>query len=72
MDVNMNIKQIRSDKLFLRQRDLLSNYLPFSSTTLWRKVKQGTFPSPVKLSPGITVWRLSDVNEWLASKGKPL
>jgi predicted DNA-binding transcriptional regulator AlpA len=58
-------------KQYLRQRDLLSHYLPFSATTLWRKIKQGDFPAPVKLSPGIAAWRLSDVNDWLSSKGKP-
>jgi predicted DNA-binding transcriptional regulator AlpA len=56
---------------FLRQRDLLNHYLPFSATTLWRKIKQGEFPQPVKLSPGITAWRLSEVNDWLATKGQP-
>jgi prophage regulatory protein len=56
---------------YLRQRDLLTNYLPFSATTLWRKIKQGDFPQPVKLSPGISAWRLNDVTDWLAAKGKP-
>jgi len=59
-----------SNKQYLRQRDLLQHYLPFSSTTLWRKIRNGDFPAPVKLSAGITAWRLSDVNEWLTSKGK--
>jgi predicted DNA-binding transcriptional regulator AlpA len=56
---------------YLRQRQLLKKHLPFSASTLWRKVRNGDFPAPVKLSAGITAWRLSDVNEWLTSKGKP-
>lgn len=38
--------------------------VPFSRPTLWRKVKEGTFPAPVKLSAGITAWRLRDIQEW--------
>ena len=30
--------------------------LPFSSATLWRKVKAGTFPRPVKLADKVTAW----------------
>ena len=58
-------------RYYLRQRELLTQYLPFSATTLWRKIKQGDFPAPVKLSPGITAWRLTDVTDWLAAKGQP-
>ena len=39
--------------------------VPFSLATMWRKVKDGTFPAPTKLSAGITAWRLGDVRAWL-------
>lgn len=39
--------------------------LPFSAATLWRKVKSGEFPAPVKLSERITAWRVEDIREWL-------
>jgi len=39
--------------------------LPFSSPTLWRKVKSGTFPKPVKLSERVTAWKVQDVRAWL-------
>jgi prophage regulatory protein len=58
-------------KVFIRQRELLGQYLPFSATTLWRKIRQGDFPAPVKLSPGITAWRKTEIDAWLAGKGKP-
>lgn len=38
------------------------------AATIWRWVKNGQFPQPVKLSPGCTRWRLSDVQAWEASK----
>ena len=50
---------------YVRERQLLGHYLPFSASTLWRKVRAGTFPSPVKLGPAITAWRSSDVASWL-------
>lgn len=39
--------------------------LPFSAPTLWRKVKAGTFPQPIKLSSRVTAWRVRDVREWM-------
>jgi len=53
---------------FLRQPQVL-NFVPFSKATLWRRVMQGTFPAPLKLSPGITVWRAEDVRRWINEQG---
>lgn len=39
--------------------------IPFSPATLWRKVATGDFPQPVKLSAGVTAWRVEDVREWM-------
>lgn len=40
-----------------------------SDKTIWQWVKRGEFPAPVKLSDSVTVWRLSDVQTWMQSKG---
>lgn len=50
---------------YLREKQLLEHYLPFSGSTLWRKVRTGDFPSPVKLGPAITAWREREVASWL-------
>ncbi len=42
--------------------------LPFSAPTLWRKVKAGTFPSPIKLSERVTAWNVGSVRAWLAAQ----
>ncbi len=55
---------------FIREKRLIPTYAPFSSATLWRKVKSGDFPAPVKLSPGVTAWRCEDVHAWIANQGK--
>ena len=39
--------------------------IPFSAPTLWRMVAAGAFPSPIKVAPQITAWRVSEVREWL-------
>lgn len=53
---------------FIRQSDLVPAMVPFSAATLWRKVKLGEFPAPVKLSARVTAWRLEDVHAWMQSR----
>lgn len=50
---------------YVRQSKLIPHIIPFSSTTLWRKVKTGEFPAPVKLSSRVTAWRAEDVRAWM-------
>ncbi|MDB5924112.1 MAG: Prophage regulatory [Betaproteobacteria bacterium] len=52
------------DTGFLRQPQVLS-VIPISKSTLWRRVTEGTFPAPMKLSPRVTVWRVEDVRRWI-------
>ncbi|ABM37949.1 helix-turn-helix transcriptional regulator [Polaromonas naphthalenivorans] len=42
--------------------------LPFSAPTLWRKVREGTFPAPVKLSERVTAWRVGTIRAWLTAQ----
>jgi len=53
---------------FIRQSELVPGMVPFSPATLWRKVKSGEFPQPVKLSARVTAWRLEDVHAWMQSR----
>lgn len=53
---------------FLRQPEVLS-LIPFSKSTLWRRVRSGTFPMPVKLSQRITAWRVEDIRRWIDAQG---
>jgi len=50
---------------YVRQAQLIPAPVPFSSATLWRKVKAGTFPAPVKLSERVTAWKVESIREWL-------
>jgi prophage regulatory protein len=53
---------------FIRQAQLIPHVVPFSAATLWRKVKEGTFPAPVKLSDRVTAWEVRAVREFLDGK----
>jgi predicted DNA-binding transcriptional regulator AlpA len=53
---------------YVRQSQLIPAIVPFSSATLWRSVKAGTFPPPVKLSDRVTAWRVEDIRVWMKSR----
>ncbi len=39
--------------------------VPFSTSTLWRKIRRGEFPVPVKVSDLITARRVGQMRQWL-------
>ena len=39
-----------------------------SRTTLWRKVRDGEFPAPVRLGANSIGWRRSAVEGWLSDR----
>ena len=51
---------------FLRLNQVLQ-LIPIGKSTLWEKVKKGEFPKQIKLGPKISVWRASDVQEYIDS-----
>ena len=59
---------------FVREKTLLSPYgpLPIDRSTLWRWVKEGRFPKPVKIGPNTTAWRAEDVRRFLADPLQPI
>ncbi len=53
------------DSAFIRLKLLIAlRIVPYSSSTLWRKVRSGEFPSPTKVSSGITAWEVWKVRQW--------
>lgn len=48
---------------YLRAKAVCTKY-SMSNASLWRKSKIGSFPKPVKLSAGITAWRIDDLLAW--------
>lgn len=66
------------DSAFIREAQLVQSPkrpdtaapLPFSAPTLWRKVKAGTFPKPIKLSERVTAWNVGTVRAWLDAQAR--
>lgn len=42
--------------------------LPFGRASLWKFIKTGQFPQPVRVTGGITAWRNADVLQWLEAQ----
>jgi prophage regulatory protein len=45
-------------------------FLPVSRATIWRWVQENKFPQPIRLSSGICVWRLSDIERWIEQRAQ--
>lgn len=52
---------LRVNQIIGDSRRNISPIIPVSKSTWWAGVASGRFPKPVKLSPGITVWRAEDI-----------
>lgn len=48
---------------FLKEREVIE-VTTLSHATLWREVKKGAFPKPVRISPGRVGWRESAIARW--------
>ena len=72
--ISLNFDELPEDA-YVRQAGLIAGQknsvpvLPFSHATLWRRVKEGSFPRPAKLGGRITAWRVGDVRNWLKQQG---
>lgn len=44
--------------------------IPVSPATLWRWVKDGKFPAPIRLSGRVTAFEVEKVNAWIKSQAE--
>lgn len=51
------------DNLYLSDKQTAARY-SVKRCSIWRWLREGDFPPPVKLSGGCTRWRLSDLEAW--------
>ena len=59
--------------LLIRINELASHksqrgLIPVSPATIWRWVKAGKFPEPIRLSDRVTAWEASKVNAWIQAQ----
>ena len=74
--IHQSVFDALPDSAFIRESQLVQSPkrpdtpapLPFSAPTLWRKVKNQTFPAPVKLSARVTAWNVGAVRAWMAAQ----
>ena len=46
----------------------LSQKLAVSECTLWRWVRSGRLPAPIRLGPNTVGWREADIDTWLEQR----
>lgn len=39
-----------------------------SGSTIWAKVKNGTFPKPIKITENCTAWNAAEVEAWAQAR----
>lgn len=59
------------ERSFLREKHV-RQLIPVAHSTLWAWVRSGRFPSPIKLSDRITVWRSADIQKFIDQQGELL
>lgn len=52
---------------YLRVHEV-AEMLSVGKSTIWAWSKKGDFPNGIKLSDRVTVWRLSEIEEWIRTK----
>lgn len=48
----------------LRMPDVLE-LIPLSKGSIWRLIREGRFPAPIKLGVRSVAWRMADIQTWL-------
>ena len=74
--IHQSVFDALPDSAFIREAQLVQSPkrpdtpapLPFSAPTLWRKVKAGTFPRPIKLSERVTAFKVGEVRAWMTAQ----
>lgn len=56
---------------FLRRREV-ERLTRLSRTSIYRKMRAGTFPLPLKLGARAVAWRADEIQEWIASRPQAL
>ncbi|MEX3812128.1 helix-turn-helix transcriptional regulator [Paraburkholderia sp. BR13439] len=49
----------------LVRRSQFKGIVPVSDATIWRWVKDGRFPQPLRVSPRLRLWNVADLREWM-------
>lgn len=50
---------------YVRMAQIAGPVVPVCAATIWRWVRSGKFPQPVKLSERVTAFRAEEIRAWL-------
>ena len=53
--------------LKLLRIDEVAERTTLGKSTIWLKISEAKFPPPIRLSPGIVVWKQSEIEDWIES-----
>jgi predicted DNA-binding transcriptional regulator AlpA len=54
-------------RLLLTYDELKALGIPYSRMTLWRRMRDGTFPAAVRLGGNRICWRRCEIEAWIES-----
>ena len=63
------MSEFSSEVRILRPKDV-SAKIGLSRTTIWRAVRVGDFPSPLRLSGRAVGWLEAEVEEWIDTRAR--
>ncbi len=66
--LNIVGESLMTSELQFYRVNKLTKILSVSRATIYNWLNKGTFPKPIKISDSVTVWRKSDIEDWISSK----
>jgi prophage regulatory protein len=67
-EVTANIPSKQRPPRFLSVPDLRERGIDLSRVQLWRMIKAGEFPRPVRLTKQRSAWRETEIDQWMATR----
>jgi prophage regulatory protein len=58
-------EHLRTGLAILRRKQV-EHETGLSRSTIYERIKEGTFPAPIHLGPKAVGWRVADIDKWLA------
>lgn len=49
---------------FLRLKEVI-HITGLSTATIYRRIKEGTFPKQIRIGPNSVAWRQSEIEQWM-------
>jgi prophage regulatory protein len=54
--------------ILLSREELRRKGVPYSTSQLYRKIKDGSFPAPVRLGENRVAWPENEIDDWINAR----